>query len=72
MKRLQLTLLFVSCAIAAPAPQNVFPAPYCQVKDEIDDQHKFQGDLIVGDYSVSGGKLQPPSLSPPQGEELTN
>ena len=55
MKSLHILALFLTSAIAAPAPQ-FFPPPYCQTKYTVDTQKPVQGDLIVGDYTVSGGK----------------
>ena len=55
-KSLHILALFLASAIAAPAPQS-FPPPYCQTEYTVDTQEPVQGDLIVGDYTVSGGMI---------------
>lgn len=53
---LQLLALFLSCAIAVPTPQNVFPLPDCDDSYTVTDQHTVEGQLVTGDYTVGGGK----------------
>ncbi|KAL6722221.1 hypothetical protein ACLMJK_001328 [Lecanora helva] len=55
MRTYYILSLFLGTVLAAPAPQNVFPAPYCEIQYTKDSEDHVEGDLKTGDYTVAGG-----------------